>query len=205
MAAIAAPRRLPRLRAGHRNAAVGLLVFLLGLAVMGAAALRGAPPAEVLVATAELPVGTVLTEAHLGVVQAALDDATLAGYVPRSELAAALGQPLREAAHRGALLRREAIAGPPPLADDQLAIAVAVRPEHAVAGALEAGDAVLVIQARPDRAEVVLDGARLLAYDPRSGLVTFALTRPEALRLAEARARGDVQLLLLPPARGLRP
>jgi Flp pilus assembly protein CpaB len=159
------------------------------------------PRLPVLVTTVDLPVGTVLQEAHVETTEAVLDAAVAVGYVQRRELADVLGQPLREAVHRGAMLRREAVSGAPPFAGDRERVSVPVRAEYAVGGALKPGDAVRVVQVRGDRAETVLERASLMAVQPGQ-VVTFVLPAAEADRLLVARQRGELQLLLLPTIGG---
>jgi Flp pilus assembly protein CpaB len=202
MAVIASPARGHWTRVFNRSVVAGLLCGLLMLGLIARlAALWWEPKLPMLVTAADLPVGTILQEAHLETTEVVLDAAVAGGYLRRSELTSALGQPLREAVHRGAMLRREAVSGPPPFAGDQERVSVPVRAEYAVGGALKPGDVVRVVQVRGDRAETVLERAPLVAVQP--GLVvTFVLPAAEADRLLVARQRGELQLLLVPSLGG---
>jgi hypothetical protein len=179
---------------------LGLLVGLIAFVLTGRVVSERAPSHELLKLTQDLPVGTVLTPGHLTTVAVTLDDQTVAGYLTRGELDRVIGRPLQDRAYRDMLLRREHLAAASPLAANQVAASIAVRPEHAIAGNLKIGDQVLVAQARPDRTEIVLERARIIDVSNRSGLiVSLALTQSQLLQLLTARARGELQLVLLPP------
>ena len=117
MAVLAAPAHRPWMRHLNRSVIAGLLcALLLAAAVVRLATLWIEPKVGLLVTTADLPVGAVVQEAHLATTEATLEATLAAGYVPRVELTAVVGQPLRQAVARGTLLPRAAISGPAPFA-----------------------------------------------------------------------------------------
>jgi Flp pilus assembly protein CpaB len=118
----------------------------------------------------------------------------------------------------GQVLSLNAVAEGPTLAPGQVAMSLALAPEHAAAGALRPGDRVAVVaSAKPGdtsagvggRSGIVLSPVRVLsvldqADDSGSGqtlLVTLAVRAEQAGLLAQA-AEGTVDLALLPASAG---
>jgi Flp pilus assembly protein CpaB len=213
-------RALHRPRRADPRLVVGGLLTLVGV-LGGALFWSGASEGQaVLVAARDLPVGTRLQPGDLAVVRVRVPDASLRTLVPAAEAGALVGHELAEPAHAQQLLGRALLATRPALRADLRAMTVPVAPERTPGTLLRPGDAVLVlVTPRPPAqggAEVVLPRAPVYAigYDERATVggpvadgrtrrgpvasLTLLVTEGQALQLAQARARGDLDLALLP-------
>jgi Flp pilus assembly protein CpaB len=114
----------------------------------------------------------------------------------------------------GQVLTPAAVTDGPALGPGQVAMSLAVAPEHAAAGLLQAGDRVAVIASgKPDqpdrRADVVLSPVPVLSIHPPTEaaggdgqlVVSLAVPLEQAPLLAQA-AQGTVDLVLLPRGGG---
>ena len=181
----------------------------------------------VLVARRDLPAGATIGMADLGVARVRLDDSLYAAALPAAEQAGLAGKQLAEPLHAGQILVRAQVAGPAPLASDQLALTIAIKADTAAGGKLRPGDAVRVFltqnKGKPDsHTLVVLE--RVTVYDagheerltvanpagaasgtsaadtgPLTSL-TLIVTPEQAIQLANAKWNGDLDVALLPPA-----
>lgn len=213
--ALRRPRRTdPRLVAGGLLTLIGVL----GAAIFWSGASEGQ---ALVVSTRDLPAGARLGTGDLAVVRVRLSDSMLRSTVPAAEQASLLGRELAEPVHAQQLLVRAHLAGRPLLSGDQRAMTIAVGPDRAAGGLVRPGDAVMVLASpRPPAdagAEVVLPRVTVyeVGYDERAaGLapapggrprrlpvssLTLLVTDVQALQLAKARARADLDVALLPP------
>jgi Flp pilus assembly protein CpaB len=188
--------------------------------VVGAAVFWSGTSGEqtVLVSSRELAAGARLAPGDVAPARVRLGDPLLRAAVPASEQASLLGRELAEPVHDGQLLHRAQIATRPLLSGEQRAMTIPTGPERAAGGLVRPGDAVMVMvtpRAPSDAgAEVVLSRATVYAvgYDERAALgpaggesrrgpitsITLLVTDSQALQLAKARARGDLDVALLP-------
>ena len=176
--------------------AAGALVLALRPPEPSAAA--PSPGTPVVTAAADLPAGTVLTDASLGLTElptapagSAADPADLAGRVLAAPVRA--GEPVTDVRLVGsgltALLPAGQVAAPVRLAD------------LAVAGLAAPGDRVDVLATVPDsaRAEVVARGALVLAAPDDGGLLVLAVDEATAATLAAAATAATLTLSLPAP------
>jgi Flp pilus assembly protein CpaB len=189
--------------------------------VVGAAVFWSGTSGEqtVLVSTRELPAGTRLAPGDVTAARVRLGDPLLRAAIPASEQASLLGRELSEPVHDQQLLHRAQLATRPLLSGEQRAMTIPTGPERAAGGLVRPGDGVMVMvtpRAPSDAgAEVVLSRATVytVGYDeratfgpasagqPRRGPITsltLLVTESQALQLAKARARGDLDVALLP-------
>ncbi len=176
-----------------------------------------------LVATRELPAGTILQSGDLAITQIRADDQIYAAAIPADALGTIVGRPLGEPLHAQQLLIHAQISGRPRLAPDQLALTIAITPENAAGGRLHAGDQIQVLLTRgkgtPDvTAVVVLERATVydVGLDKRAvplatsgghaagegplASLTLIVTAEQARAVAAAKHSGDLDVALLPPA-----
>lgn len=192
------PSRRPlrgRLSAGHVVVLVaGLLAMLLNYALLRAADER----VPVAVAARAIAAGDALDASSVRLVELDADEALLGALVRASDIAAVEGHVAGVPLAAGDPLRRSDLRAPS-APDGRRAMSVPVPAEHAVAGSLQRGDRVDVIQVRDGRADYVLSGAEVLAVsggdaDGLTGAsvfsVTLAVDADSALALAEA-IRGE--------------
>jgi Flp pilus assembly protein CpaB len=189
----------------------GALGVLLTLSVLRAAD-RTQP---VLVATRELPPGTVITDADLRVTRVHVDASVLDTLLRGSDVAQTRGQVVTETIHAGALIPRGAVRA----VGDRAATRVMSFPlprAQAVGGKLANGDRVDVVAVERDtgRAGYVLTDAQVIAVDAHGGgplagasndvTVSLAVDPESAPRLAAALATGSVTLVRATGAAPLR-
>ena len=212
------PARVRRWLRRHRRPAAALLLALAaGLSVH---AVAGEPPPGVAVAAAarDLPAGQVLRADDVAVVELP------ASLVPDGTLASgeATGRALSSAVRRGEPLTDARLVGPDQLAaapPGTMAVAVPVA-EPATLAMVRPGDTVALLAASsvdgqldgaaPEPAHVVVEQAVVLAQPvtPAGGLLdaptgggpvlVVAVSRDEALRLADASANLRVSVAILP-------
>ena len=176
-----------------------------------------------LVATRELPAGTILQPGDLAIAQIRADDRIYAAAIPADALGTIVGRPLAEPLHAQQLLIRAQISDRPRLAPDQLALTIAITPENAAGGRLHTGDQVQVLLTRgkgtPDVTAVVIleratiydvglderaiplatSGGRAAGEGPLASL-TLIVTAEQARTVAAAKHSGDLDVALLPPS-----
>ena len=176
-----------------------------------------------LVATRDLPAGTILQSGDLAITQIRADDQIYAAAIPADALGTIVGRPLAEPLHAQQLLIHAQISDRPRLARDQLALTIAITSENAAGGRLHAGDQIQVLLTRgkgtPDvTAVVVLERAtiydvglderaiplatsagRMAGEGPLASL-TLIVTAEQARAVAAAKHSGDLDVALLPPA-----
>lgn len=200
-------------------------VFLLLLATGGSVAFWSASSdtRAVLVAVRDLPAGATLSEADLTVARVRVDDAIYQAAVPAGELSRLVGRQLAEPVHAEQLLVRAQVSIRPSLGPGQMALTIAISPETAVGGRLQAGDAVEVLlttsKGKPEaRTTVVLPRATVyeVGHAPQLTVInadsagrgaaqgavswlTLVVTPEQAVELAQAKGAGDLDVALLPP------
>ncbi len=178
----------------------------------------------VLVATRDLPVGAKIGASDLTTAQVNVPDAVYAASVPASEQPALIGKQVTEPVHAGQIVQSSQASEGARLGQDQMAMTIAVGPEVAAGGTLQPGDHVQVLVTRNkgepnSTTEVVLPSPTVytIGYDPTSyGLaagneaassgepgtlstLTLILSSQDALKLANAKWNGDLDVVLLPP------
>jgi Flp pilus assembly protein CpaB len=213
MTSTAVPRSAGRLRRIDLRVVIGLALLLAGVLGTVAVVQRAGQRVPVLVMAHDVAAGEVIGDQDVRVAEIGLapgvtslgigDRARVVGRVAGSPLAA------------GQLLTPAAVTNGPVLGPGQVAMSLAVAPEHAAAGRLRAGDRVAVVasgkpdQPSPARAEVALFPVPVLAVHPPADaaaggdgrlLVSLAVELEQAPLLAQA-AQGTVDLVLLPPGR----
>lgn len=201
------PRAHVRLRRLDLRVVVGLLLML--VAVFGGASLIRAAQKRtpVLVAAKSVQPGEVVTAADVRVVELAISGGV--AYVPASMQSEIVGHVAAEPLSEGKLLAPTSVSQGPPLPAGMVAMSLALKPEHAASGTLRSGDHVAVLASTaPGRGDpqttILLPDVPVLAVtegdsgDGAGLLVTLRLRLEEARALAEARAAGSVDLVLLP-------
>ena len=192
-------RRLTRLSLGHLIMIVaGLLAFLVNLSFLRSVDDR----TLVAVAARDMPAGSRVSAADFHLVPVGAEGALLERLVTEDrleDLEGFLGQDIEAG---GLVELADVVASAAP--DGLRAMSIPIDSEHAVGGALRAGDVVDVIAVEDGTAGYVLIGARVLAVagqasgplgTSRGFYVTLALGSEEALLLAEALAEGSVEVV----------
>lgn len=180
----------------------------------------------VLVATRDLPAGAELGASDLAIARVRVDDAIYRAAIPASELATLAGTQLAEPVHAEQLLVRAQLSSRPLLGPNQLALTIAISPETAVGGRVQAGDSVQVLlttnKGKPEaRTTVVLPRVTVydVGHDQRTTVVntdladraaphgavkwlTLIMTQEQTVELAQAKGQGDLDVALLPPRQG---
>lgn len=224
VATVSTARALRRPRHADPRAIVGIFVTLAALAASVAFWVSSSDTRAVLIATHDLPAGSILSNSDLSIAYIRADDAVYAAAVPSETLDSVVGRQLGEPIHADQVLARAQLADQFGLAADQVAITVPAREDSAVDGRLKPGDWVQVLATVTDksrneaharqvlqRAQVFqvghdtsLQSSVLASADLSGGVrgpitsVTLAVTPDQALQLAEARRTGDLDILLLP-------
>lgn len=158
----------------------------------------------VLVAAAELAAGSPLEGTAVAVHHLIADTDVVRTLIPADRLEQRVGWLLVRPLKVGEPLRWTDLRQPA-ARDGLRAMSVPVEPEHAVAGALRAGDRVDVIAVREGQAFWVAADVEILGVDDQvdsDGLggaspyaLTLAVTEPQALRLAWALHDGAVEIV----------
>jgi Flp pilus assembly protein CpaB len=215
---------LRRSRRADPRALIGVFVTLAALAGSVAFWVGSSDARPVLVATRDLPVGSLLRSSDLTVAYVRMDDALYRAALPADLLDGLVGRQLGEPVHAQQVLARAQVADKARLSADQVAITIPARPDSAVDGRLRPGDAVQVLVTVTDKtrneahSRSVLDHAQVfeVGRDQSFGStsttaetdsvahgsiasVTLAVTADQARQLAEARRTGELDVLLLPP------
>jgi Flp pilus assembly protein CpaB len=225
VATLSPARALRRPRRADPRALIGIFLTLAALAASVAFWAGASDARPVLVAAHDLPVGSTLRASDLTVAYIHMDDVVYAAAVPADRLSGLVGHRLAEPMHAQQVLAGAQVADRSGLAPDQVAITVPAKPDTAVGGRLQAGDAVRVYLTVADKARgeihtrTVLERASVyevgrdqnfgssssLSNDPDAAqrgaiaTVTLAVSHADALALAEARHTGDLDIVLLPP------
>ena len=215
--ALRRPRRLDvRLVAGVFLAVAAFLGTLGAYAHLSASR-------DVLVAARGLPVGAVLTADDLQSVAVRLDDQTYRAAVPASERDVLAGRTLAAPVFAHEVLARAQFAAAPALAPGEEAYSIALPADTAIGGRFQPGDAVQVLWvdggkgAADAQAVVLLErvavldvtyqptgavasaGARSAASPAAVAALTLAVTREQAVQLAQAKVAGQLDVAVLPP------
>ena len=213
-------------RINHARAIFGLVVALVGTAIVLFLYLRGQPQTvEVLKAARDLPPGAVLEADDLVPETEPLSDGLSALVVPAADEAAVLGHPLGDGLRRGLPLARAQVLEPGQRIPDGLRVmALPVTPETAAGGQIVPGNDVEILatlnKTSPDQARTitVVDRVTVYATGTQSSTGAFVATdrtgssRPlswvsvladadQARSIATARATGELEVNLLPTAR----
>ena len=201
-----------RLRRLDLRVAIGLL--LMTVAVLGGASLIRNAQARtpVLVAAGSVQPGEVIEASDLRVAEISLPAGV--SYLSASMEGEIEGRVAAEPLWDGKVLATGSVAEAPPLAPGMVAITLLLPPESAVGGSVRAGDNVAVLsspgvnEAGGDQqspattillTEVPVLSVRQASTAEGEGLlVTLTLRLEEARAVAEARASGRVDLVLLP-------
>lgn len=200
------PRAHIRLRRIDLRVAVGVLLML--VAVFGGAALIKTAQARtpVLIAASSVQPGEVIDASDIRVAELSVSGGV--AYLPASMREQIVGRVAAEPLWDGKLLGPASMSQAPPLPAGTVAMSLALKPEHSVAGSLRPGDAVAVIASTaPGRSEPrttilftsvpVLSVTRAEATEGGGVIVTLRLRLEEARTLAAARAAGSIDLALL--------
>ena len=201
-----------RLRRLDLRVAIGLL--LMTVAVLGGASLIRNAQARtpVLVAAGSVQPGEVIEASDLRVAEISLPAGV--SYLSASMEGEIEGRVAAEPLWEGKVLASGSVADAPPFASGMVAITLLLPPESAVGGGVRAGDKVAVLsspganEAGADQqspattillTEVPVLSVRQASTAEGEGLlVTLTLRLEEARAVAEARASGRVDLVLLP-------
>ena len=192
---------LSRLSAGHLVILLAALVA--GVANYAALAARD-DSVRVAVAARDLRAGDVVTAGQLAFAELRADPRLLTTLLQPGDVAAVDGHVLKVAARAGELVRAGDLQ-PQAAAAGQRAMSIPIEPEHAVAGALEAGDRVDVIEVADGTAAYLVTDAEVLdvpdtsaggiAGGLRSFSVSLAVDAEAALRIAVAIREGQLELV----------
>ena len=153
VAATLSPARvLRRPRRADPRAFIGL--FLTVAAVAGSISfwVSSSEARPVLVAVRDLPVGATLRSSDLTVAYVRMDDNLYRAALPADTLDSLVGRQLGEPIHAQQVLARAQLADRLGLAPDQVAITIPAKPDSAVDGRLQPGDAVQVLVTVVDKA-----------------------------------------------------
>lgn len=200
------PRAHSRLRRIDLRVAVGLLLML--VAVVGGAGLIKAAQARipVLVAAGAVEPGEVITATDLRVAEVSLAGGV--AHLPAEMESSLVGRVATEPWWEGKLLGPGSAAESPPLPAGSVAMSLLLKPDRAAGGGIRAGDQVAVIASQGGGREEarttillaqvpVLSVSRAPAEEGGGVLVTLRLRLEEARMLAQARAAGEIDLVLL--------
>jgi Flp pilus assembly protein CpaB len=208
----------------YARAIFGLAVALVGAALVLVLYMRGQPQTmQVLEAARDLPPGAVLQPDDLVAQAEPLSDGFSGLVVPASDRAAVIGRPIADGLLRGMPLARAQVLDPARRIPDHLrVVALAVTPETAAGGQIEAGDDVEILgTTKPvggEQAQTVTVTGRVRVYavglqaqpggfatsDRNSSgrplsWVSVLATADQARAIANARATSGLQVNLLPP------
>lgn len=205
----AIPRSAARLRRIDLRVAVGVLLML--LAVVGAMAIvsKARNRVPVLVAANSVEQGDVIEAADLRIESISASGGVT--YLPEDRRTAVVGKVAAERLWPGKLLSSASVSDSADLPAGYVAMSLALETERAAGGELRSGDRVAVIASpssdRPESTTTILfTSIPVLAVreaDTAEGggvIVTLRMRLEEARSLAQARAQGSVDLVLLPGA-----
>lgn len=200
------PRAHSRLRRIDLRVAVGLVLML--VAVVGGASLIKAAQARtpVLVAAGTVEPGQVIGASDVRVVEASLAGGIT--FLPAAMESSIVGRVATEPLWEGKLLGPNSVSDAPPLPAGTVSMSLMLKPERVAGGTVRAGDRVAVIASTsPARGEprttILFPAVAVLSVSQTAGdqgggvLVSLRLRLEEARALAEARAGGEIDLVLL--------
>lgn len=226
-------RALRRSRHVDSRVLVGVLLTL--LAIGGAMVVFNAANDSrgVLVATRDMPAGTILTASDLAVAHVRVDDNLYQAAWPEQALNQLVGKQLAEPVHPQEMLVREQISTQPTVPATDSLMTIPVSNASAVAGHIHPNDTVTVLatfdKGKPDsKTTVVLQRARVydVGFDQSAGAVnTSSSTDSQAgqhgqittvtlilddsqqqeAQLAQAKWNGDLDVVLLPASADAQP
>lgn len=219
--ALSPARALHKPRRLDLRAVLGL--FLLLLAVGGSIAFwsSSATTTPVLVVARDLPAGATLGADDLAVARVRVDDATYQAAVPAGELGSVIGKQLTAPVYTHQLLVRAEVSTRLPIGPNQMVLTIPVSADTAAGGRIRPGNVVEVLltagKGNPDvRTAVILPRVSVydVGYAPASGVistsngssstqgpiswVTLIVTQSQALRLAQAKWSGELDVALRP-------
>jgi Flp pilus assembly protein CpaB len=224
VATLNSARALRRPRRADPRALIGVFLTLAALAASVAFWVGASDARPIVVATRDLPAGTILRSSDLTLAYVRMDDALFAAALSSDMLTSLVGRQLGEPVHAQQVLSRAQVADRVGLAPDHVAMTIPAKPDNAVDGRLRPGDTVQVFVTVTDKSRneahtrVVLDTARIYQVGreqsvgstgvssdaeatPRGAIasLTLVVSAEQARQLAEARRTGDLDVLLLPP------
>ena len=216
--ALRQPRRL------DLRALVGVLLMLAatGGAIVAWTAAENTRP--VVVATRDLPGGTILAEGDLAVRRVRVDDGMFAAAIAGPDVSSLVGRQLAEPVHAQQLLVQAQVSPKPSVPPGQLVLTIPIRPDNAAGGRVRSGDLVQVLatsnKGKPDsKTDVIL--AQATVYDAGrddansvvgstattanaaapATWVALVVTQDQAVQLANARWNSDLDVALAPGQR----
>jgi Flp pilus assembly protein CpaB len=225
VATFSTARALRRPRHADPRALVGIFLTLAALAASVTFWVNATDTRPVLIATRDLPAGSVLGASDVGITYVRVDDAVYGAALPADMLDSLVGRQLGEPVHAEQMLARAQLAAQFGLAPDQVAITIPAHPDSAVDGRVQVGDWVQVLVTLVDKvrneahAHEVLQRVQVFEVGRDRSLIgpsvgsadaassargaitslTLAVTSDQALQLAEARRSGELDVVLLPP------
>jgi Flp pilus assembly protein CpaB len=222
--ALSYPRAANTAGLNYARAIFGLVVALVGAALVLVLYVRGQPQTvQVLEAARDLPPGAVLQPDDLVAQAEPLSDGLSGLVVPASDRSAVIGHPIADGLQRGIpLARAQVLDAGRRIPDDQRVVALAVTPENAAGGQIEPGDDVEILATtKPpggQQAQTATVTNRVKVYavgqqaqqsgfapsDSKSSArpltwISVLATADQARAIASARATNDLQVNLLPP------
>lgn len=220
-------RALRRPRRTDPRALIGLFLTLAALAGSISFWVTNSESRPVLVATRDLPIGATVRAGDVTIAYVRMDDNLYRAALPADTLDSLVGRQLGEPIHAQQVLARAQLADRLGLAPDQVAITIPAKPDSAVDGRLQPGDAVQVLVTVVDKARqeahtrLVLDRVQVYSVGREQSFgsssssgttdqdsfgrgaistVTLAVSPDQARQVAEARRIGELDVVLLPTA-----
>jgi len=172
----ARPAQLARLPRRRRPGMIALAVALVGLGILASTAVYAATNhrVPVLVATADVPAGSVITAADVGT--ASVSAGPGVGLIPAAQLRQVIGQVAGSALHPGMLLTASELTTLAPPGPGQELVPLPVRPSVFPASGLAPGDLVLIVATPGAQGQAGASTATPVLQAPVSGVVE-AVTR----------------------------
>lgn len=198
-----------KLRRIDLRVVLGLVLMVFSVWAVTSLVRKAQAREPVLVAAKAVETGAVIQEGDLRV-----EDVSFAGsvaHMPAARRSEVIGKVAAEPLSPGKVLAPTSVASSAGLPAGYVAMSTALKDDHAAAGELRPGDRVAVISStspdRPNaRTTILLTGVPVIASrrdetsDGRGRIVTLRLRLEEARALAEARAAGSIDLVLLSAA-----
>jgi pilus assembly protein CpaB len=218
--ALSPARALRRPRHLDLRAVLGFLLLLVAIAGSVAFWSASSGTQAVIVATRNLAVGTTLSAGELAVARVRVDPSIYRQTVPATALGMLIGKQVNEPVHADELLIWPQISSGPLLGHGRMALTIPVSADTAVGGHIRPGDVVevLVTTGRSTaqvRTAVVLPRVTVFDVGYQAGAVvntagsapgtstgpiswvTLVATQSQAIRLAQARWAGQLDVALL--------
>jgi Flp pilus assembly protein CpaB len=220
-------RALRRPRRTDPRALIGLFLTLAALAGSISFWVTNSESRPVLVATRDLPIGATVRAGDVTIAYVRMDDNLYRAALPADMLDSLPGRHLAEPIHAQQVLARAQLADRLGLGPDQVAITIPAKPDSAVDGRLQPGDAVQVLVTVVDKARqeahtrLVLDRVQVYSVGREQSFgsssssgtadqdsfargaistLTLAVSPDQARQVAEARRIGELDVVLLPTA-----